>query len=55
MGFNIDPSIDKPHKSIEKIVAKISPFLENIVKMPKTGMNIVIENASDNKSSVSKV
>jgi hypothetical protein len=49
----MDPVVDKPQKSVEKIVAKISPFLENISKMAKTGMNIS-EAMSDNKSSISK-
>jgi hypothetical protein len=49
----LDPVVDKPQKSVEKIVAKISPFLENISKMAKTGMNIS-EAMSDNKSSISK-
>ena len=49
----MDPVVDKPQKSVEKIVAKISPFLENISKMTKTGMNIS-EAISENKSSISK-
>jgi hypothetical protein len=49
----MDPVVDKPQKSVEKIVAKISPFLENISKMTKTGMNIS-EAMSENKSSISK-
>jgi hypothetical protein len=53
IGHNMDPVVDKPQKSVEKIVAKISPFLENISKMAKTGMNIS-EAMSDNKSSISK-
>lgn len=53
VGFNLDPQAEKPQKSVEKIVAKISPFLENIAKMAKTGMNMS-EVMSDNKSSVSK-
>jgi len=36
----LDPAVEKPQKSVEKIIAKISPFLENISKMAKTGMNI---------------
>lgn len=40
IGFNLDPIIDKPQKSVEKILAKISPFLENIAKMAKTGINM---------------
>lgn len=27
IGFNMDPAVDKPQKSVEKIVTKISPFL----------------------------
>jgi predicted DNA-binding transcriptional regulator len=40
IGFNLDSVVDKPQRSVEKIIAKISPFLENISKMAKTGMNI---------------
>jgi predicted DNA-binding transcriptional regulator len=40
IGFNLDSAVDKPQRSVEKIIAKISPFLENISKMAKTGMNI---------------
>jgi hypothetical protein len=36
----LDPVVDKPQKSVEKIISKICPFLENIAKMAKTGMNI---------------
>lgn len=53
IGFNMEPAVDKPQKAVEKIVTKISPFLENISKLTKTGMNIS-EAMSDNKSSVSK-
>jgi hypothetical protein len=49
----MDPSVEKPQKSVEKIITKISPFLENISKLAKTGMNIS-EAMSDNKSSISK-
>lgn len=53
IGFNMDSNVDKPQKSVEKIVSKISPFLENISKMAKTGMNLN-EAMSEGKSSVSK-
>jgi hypothetical protein len=51
MGYNLEPNIDKPQQSIEKLVNKISPFLETISKASKTTGS---ENMSDNKSSVSK-
>jgi hypothetical protein len=51
MGYNLEPNIEKPQQSIEKIVNKISPFLETISKAAKVSGS---ENMSDNKSSVSK-
>lgn len=52
MSFNLDPNVEKPQKSIEKLVAKITPFLDGIAKASKGGN--FVENASDNRSSVSK-
>jgi hypothetical protein len=35
MAHHIDPSFDKPQKSTEKLMAKITPFLESISKTLK--------------------
>lgn len=51
MAHHLEPTFDKPQKSIEKLMAKITPFLESISKTIKLAGN---ENLSENKSSISK-
>lgn len=35
MAHHLDPNFEKPQKSIEKLIAKITPFLESISKVIK--------------------
>ena len=51
MAHHLEPTYDRPQKSIEKLMAKITPFLESISKTIKLAGN---ENQSENKSSISK-
>lgn len=51
MAHHLEPSFDRPQKAIEKLMAKITPFLESISKTIKLAGN---ENLSENKSSISK-
>jgi hypothetical protein len=51
MAHHLDPNFEKPQKSIERLIAKITPFLESISKVIKASGS---ENMSENKSSISK-
>jgi hypothetical protein len=39
MAHHLDANFDKPQKSIEKLMAKITPFLESISKTIKLSGN----------------
>lgn len=51
MAHHLEPNFERPQKAIEKLMAKIAPFLESISKTIKPAGN---ENMSENKSSISK-
>ena len=51
MAQHLDPNCDKPQKSVEKLIAKIGPFLDSLNKVIKMSGS---ENMSENKSSISK-
>ena len=53
MAHSLDPHYEKPQKAIEKLMAKITPFLDTISKGQKSAI-AGSENMSENKSSVSK-
>lgn len=51
MATCLEPHPDKPQKSVEKLINKITPFLETISKASKA---TTADTVSENRSSVSK-
>lgn len=52
IAYSLNPNIDKPQKSVEQLLVKITPMLETITKsIIKPGTS---DNISENMSSVSK-
>ena len=52
IAYSLNPNIEKPQKSVENLLIKIAPMLENITKsIVKPGTS---DNISENMSSVSK-
>jgi ElaB/YqjD/DUF883 family membrane-anchored ribosome-binding protein len=51
MAHHLDPNFEKPQKSIEKLINKITPFLDSLNKVIKVSAS---DNVSENKSSISK-
>lgn len=47
----MEPTLEKPQKSIEKLINKIAPFLDSLNNVIKMSGN---EQMSENKSSISK-
>ena len=53
MAHSLEPHYDRPQKAIEKLMGKITPFLDTISKGQKSTV-AGSENMSENKSSISK-